>query len=60
MFWRLGDYLEHLCCPYCQGKLRYRAPYLYCAFHLRRFLVSEYSVDFRLEHAERVDREDCQ
>lgn len=56
MFWRLGHYLEELCCPYCQAKLQYRPPHLYCMFHLRRFLVTaEKGVDFRLEQAERFE-----
>lgn len=56
MSWRLGHYIELLCCPYCQGKLEYRGPYLYCHFHLRRFLVTDLGVDFRLSHSERFER----
>lgn len=52
MSWRLGHYLELLICPYCQGRLEYRAPHLYCSFHQRRFPVNDQGVDFRWEKAE--------
>lgn len=56
MSWRLGHYLELLCCPYCHAQLEYREPYLYCHFHKRRFLVNGYKIDFQFEASERFEK----
>lgn len=56
MSWRLGHYLEQLCCPYCHARLEYRSPYLLCYFHARRFTVTDNGVDFRLEFSEPFDK----